>query len=104
MAEIIAVGGVAITVPVLLKGAWTVLQAAYSLYSSVEMRRAQIGILLDRCRDLIAKVAQQISAQEQAALSNTLLIRSWALILHLEFVGRSRGFSKSSRRKDFYGA
>ncbi|KLO20748.1 kinase-like protein [Schizopora paradoxa] len=59
MAELITVAGVAITVPMVLSASWTVLKAAYGLYGNVDMRRKQIGLLLDRCRDIIEKLSQR---------------------------------------------
>jgi hypothetical protein len=61
MAELFAVAGIAVTLPGLLSGSWTVLKAAYDLYGQVDTRRTRIGILLDRCRDLIQKLARYLS-------------------------------------------
>ena len=52
-----------ITVPIILRGACQFLQAAYVLHGGVDMRKAQIRILLDRCRDLVARTAKQIFTQ-----------------------------------------
>lgn len=66
MAEIIAVAGVSITVPMVLNASWTVLKAAYSLYGNVDMRRKQIRLLLDRCQDIIAKLSKRINDNPEA--------------------------------------
>ncbi|KAE9387713.1 kinase-like protein [Gymnopus androsaceus JB14] len=68
MAELIG----AITLPKVLSGTWNILKCAYDLYSSVEMRKTQIRILLDRCRYLVEKLAQHLSIESNEALSPAL--------------------------------
>ncbi|TCD63709.1 hypothetical protein EIP91_005080 [Steccherinum ochraceum] len=67
MAEIATIAGLTITVPGILSGAWTVLKAAYDLYGSVDRRRQQMQVLLDRCGDLIAQIARHLQANRDAA-------------------------------------
>ncbi|THH32530.1 hypothetical protein EUX98_g1665 [Antrodiella citrinella] len=66
MAEIAVIAGVAITVPGILSTACTVLKTAYDLYGSVERRREQVRVLLERCRDLIEQIAEHIQAAPNA--------------------------------------
>ncbi|OCH90019.1 kinase-like protein [Obba rivulosa] len=63
MAELVTVAGISITVPGILRGAWSVLKAAYDLYGSVDIRRKQIGILLDRCRELVQMIAEHLQSE-----------------------------------------
>ncbi|OCH84171.1 kinase-like protein [Obba rivulosa] len=71
MAELITVAGLAITVPGILSAAWSILKTAYDIYGSVDIRRKQIGLLLDRCRELLQKIAESLPKPD-AEISDVL--------------------------------
>ena len=64
MATIATIAGVTITLPGLLSGAWSALKFAYDLYGQVDLRRTQLKLFLDRCSDLLLRVAQSLPASE----------------------------------------
>jgi hypothetical protein len=64
MATIATIAGVTITLPGLLSGAWSALKFAYDLYGQVDLRRTQLKLFLDRCSDLLLRVAQSLPAAE----------------------------------------
>lgn len=88
MAEI---AGVTIAVPTILSGAWTVLKAAYDLYGSVERRREQLRVLLDRCKDLIRQIAEHLQAYPGASnptLNEARSVEAYVSLRSLESVAR----------------
>lgn len=66
MAELIAFAGVSITVPIVLRASWTILKSAYNIYGNVDGRRRQIGLLLDRYKDIIAKLSKWLNDNPEA--------------------------------------
>ncbi|KAI0304076.1 kinase-like domain-containing protein [Russula brevipes] len=62
--DIANIAGVTITLPGLLSGAWSALKFAYDLYGQVDLRRTQLKLFLDRCSDLLLRVAQSLPASE----------------------------------------
>lgn len=72
MAELVTVAGVAITIPAVLQATWSALKAAWDLYDNVETRRRQIGVLLIRSQDLVAKIAQHLASLTGAEISTQL--------------------------------
>jgi hypothetical protein len=69
MAEVIAIAGVAVTVPGILSAVGKALKTAYDLYGQVDQRRTQLRILLDRCRYLVLKIVENLSATLEDELS-----------------------------------
>ena len=63
MAEIATIAGAAITIPGLLSGSYTVLKFAYDLYGQVDLRKTQLKLFLDRCNDLLVRVAQSLPSE-----------------------------------------
>ena len=61
---IATIAGVTITLPKLLGGAWSILKFSYDLYGQVDLRRTQLKLFLDRCSDLLLRVAQSLPASE----------------------------------------
>ncbi|KAJ7360840.1 hypothetical protein DFH08DRAFT_951481 [Mycena albidolilacea] len=61
MAELIAIAGVGITVPMVLKAAGMALKAGYDIYNAYDdacERREQVGVCLARCKDILQLASQ----------------------------------------------
>jgi hypothetical protein len=61
MAEPIAIAGVGITVPMVLKAAGIALKAGYDIYNAYDdacERREQVGVCLARCKDILQLASQ----------------------------------------------
>jgi hypothetical protein len=66
---IATIAGVTITLPGLLSRAWATLKFAYDLYGQVDLCRTQLKLCLDRCSDLLLRVAQSLPASEVDVLA-----------------------------------
>jgi hypothetical protein len=71
MAEIVAIAGVAITLPGLLSGIWSIVKSSYDIFDQVNFRRSQIKLLLDRCSDLVTQIAQSLPEQDKEVSPGT---------------------------------
>ena len=49
-------------IPTILSGTFTILKSAYDCYEEVSARRQEIKLMLDRCRDLVARVVEYLAA------------------------------------------
>ena len=63
MATIATIAGATITLPGLLSGSWTALKFAYDLYGQVDLRKTQLKLFLDRCNDLLLRVAESLPSE-----------------------------------------
>lgn len=52
--------------------AFTFLQAAYTLYNSVQGRKAQLKALLDRCKDLLLQVGNSLGRRIDMSMGHNI--------------------------------